>query len=312
MTAEPDARSDQQSIGEIDHYRLLEPLGQGGMGVVYRARDTKLGRLVALKVLPGEVQSDPVRRGRLMREARAAAAVHHPNLATLFELGEDQSSGASRLYLVMELVAGEELEDLLARGPLPPLRALDVAAQIAGGLEAAHRAGVVHRDLKPRNIKICPDGSVKLLDLGLAKMREADDLVETQAGLALGTVPYMPPEQCRGRAVDARADLFALGVVLQRMLTGLFPFPGGNLVEHLEAVEAGERWPVPEDLSPLAPSIDGLLERLLAAAPEDRPASAAAVRAELLALRGVLTGERSLPEDPTWFMPARDARRGRG
>src|SRR5690242_2465950 len=214
---------------QIAHYRITSKLGEGGMGAVFRATDTKLGREVAIKVLPAAFADDTGRMQRFEREAQVLASLNHPNIAAIY--------GIEQGAIVMELVEGEDL-----RGPIPVDAALGIARQIAGGLEAAHEKGIVHRDLKPANIRIASDGTVKLLDFGLAKASEATaaagsntqsptmSLAMTQAGMILGTAAYMSPEQARGKPVDKRADIWAFGVVLYEMLTGRQAFGGGETV----------------------------------------------------------------------------------
>jgi len=202
----------------VGPYRVVREVGRGGMGVVYEAEDTRLRRTVALKALPGEYARDPVRRERLTREARAAASLTHPSIATIFAL--DELDGA--LYLVSELVRGQTLRDELSQGALPPERLLPTLIELASGLAAAHAAGIVHRDFKPENVVRCPDGRVKILDFGLARMAASDTRL-TQTGTALGTPGYMPPEQLAGEDVDARTDVFAFGVVAWELATGSHP-----------------------------------------------------------------------------------------
>jgi len=214
-------------------YDVVAPLGSGGMGEVYRARDSRLDRDVALKVLPHEVASHPDRLARFEREARAVAALNHPNIVTVHSI---ESAGDTR-FITMELVKGQSLDQLVSQGPMPVERLLDIGIPLADALVAAHARGVVHRDLKPGNVMVTREGRVKVLDFGLAKMSDdAAALGATQAatvaapistaGQVVGTVPYMAPEQLRGEAVDARTDLFALGVVLYELATGLRPFQG--------------------------------------------------------------------------------------
>jgi serine/threonine protein kinase/Tol biopolymer transport system component len=236
-------------------YEILAPLGAGGMGEVYRAHDTKLGRTVALKILPDALASDPDRIARFDREAKVLASLHHPYIAVLF--GAEQSE--SRHFLVMELVEGETLEDRLrASGALPIPDALPIARQIAEALEAAHEKGIVHRDLKPANVKLTPDDTVKVLDFGLAKALSIEDTRSdsgaaglthsptltfagaTQAGMILGTAPYMSPEQAKGRAADKRSDVWAFGCVLYEMLAGRRAFEGDDVSEVLASVIKGE------------------------------------------------------------------------
>jgi len=219
-------------IGQtLSHYRVTAALGAGGMGEVYRATDTQLGRDAAIKVLPSEVAQDAERLARFEREARLLASLNHPNVAAIH--GLEKADG--KPFLVLELVEGEELKQRLERGAVPVDEALEIARQIAEGLEEAHERGIVHRDLKPANVKLTPDGKVKVLDFGLAKAWTADPTsgssgvlsesptlahTGTEAGVILGTAAYMAPEQARGRAVDRRADIWAFGVVLFEMLTG--------------------------------------------------------------------------------------------
>src|ERR1043166_1598201 len=209
-------------------YEVVSAIGAGGMGEVYRARDTRLGRDVAIKVLPDSFASDPDRLARFEREAQLLASLNHPNIATIHGLEERA--------LVMELVEGPTLADRIAEGPIAVDEALPIASQIAEALEAAHERGVIHRDLKPANIKLTPNGQVKVLDFGLAKLTEPGlgvrgsgfdgslsptlSVQATMAGVILGTAAYMSPEQARGKAVDRRADIWAFGCVLYEMLTG--------------------------------------------------------------------------------------------
>jgi serine/threonine-protein kinase len=216
----------------IAHYRITCKLGEGGMGEVWRATDTKLGRDVAIKVLPPALAQDAERMARFDREAKALAALNHPNIAQIHAI-EDRA-------LVMELVEGEMLH-----GPLPLETALNYAKQIADALEAAHEKGIIHRDLKPANIKVTPQGVVKVLDFGLAAIVQACGdpaasptltISPSRAGMILGTAAYMSPEQARGKAVDKRADIWAFGVVLYEMLTGEQLFPGETISDTLAAV----------------------------------------------------------------------------
>jgi Tol biopolymer transport system component len=228
----------------LSHYEILGPLGAGGMGEVYRARDTKLGREVAIKVLSQELASDEERLVRFEREAKLLASLNHPNIGAIY--GVDQVEDVC--FLALELVPGEDLAQRLANGPLPVKEALDVCRQIAEGLEAAHESGVVHRDLKPANVCITPDGAVKLLDFGLAKPIQpqtskegrssspSDSFVVTSEGMILGTPTYMSPEQARGKSVDKRADIWAFGCVLYECLTGKRAFGGESMTDVLAAI----------------------------------------------------------------------------
>jgi len=226
-------------------FEILAPLGKGGMGEVYRARDTKLGRDVAVKILPSELAADSERLARFRREAHLLASLNHPNIASIY--GLEDADG--KPFLVLELVDGEELSERLTRGAIPVEESLEIARQIAEALEEAHEHGIVHRDLKPANIKLTPDGKVKVLDFGLAKAYAADEAEATDesqsptmsarataAGLLLGTAAYMSPEQARGKPVDKRADIWAFGVVLLEMLTGKRLFTGETVSDTLASI----------------------------------------------------------------------------
>lgn len=265
-------------------YEITAPIGEGGMGQVYRATDTMLGRQVAIKILPDAFASDPERLARFEREAKTLAALNHPHIAAIYAI--EQSTGQHAL--VMELVEGEDLSQRIARGAIPIDDALLIAGQIAEALEAAHEQGIVHRDLKPANIKVRDDGTVKVLDFGLAKAMEpgaaggaagADHAVSqlatittpamTQAGTILGTAAYMSPEQAKGRTADRRSDVWAFGCVLYEMLTGRRAFPGDGVAETLAAVIRGEPdWAVLPAAAPA--SIARLLRRCLAKDPRQR------------------------------------------
>ena len=227
-------------------YSVTAKIGEGGMGEVYRARDTKLDRDVALKVLPEAFTQDPDRLARFEREAKVLASLNHPNIAAIYGLEEDEGTRA----LVLELVEGPTLADRIAKGPIPVDEALPIAKQIAEALEAAHEAGVIHRDLKPANIKVKDDGMVKVLDFGLAKALAGDkpgaDLSQsptvtatvggTREGVILGTAAYMSPEQARGKLLDRRTDIWSFGCVLYEILTGRSPFLGETLSDTIAKV----------------------------------------------------------------------------
>ncbi len=265
-------------VGQVlGRYRVTARIGAGGMGVVYRATDTELRRDVALKVLPVELMADPERRQRFQREARSAAAVTHANIATVYDVGEDDG----RTYIAMELVSGESLRQRLDRGALEVGAAADFAQAIGRGLAKAHAAGVLHRDLKPDNVMVDDDGTAKILDFGLAKIREdsPDGPVSvsaetathvTEEGRVLGTPGYMSPEQALGQPVDERTDVFSLGVVLYEMLAGQKPFSGTSSMEIIVATTRDE----PPRLSDLRPEIPGplveLIQSCLAKRPDER------------------------------------------
>jgi two-component system, LytTR family, response regulator len=221
----------------IAHYRVVSRLGEGGMGAVYLADDTRLGRRVALKVLPANVAGDPERMHRFVQEAKLASALTHPNVAYIYELGGE--NGGLR-FLAMEYVEGEPLSVRLGRGPLPFSELLSVGIQVADALDDAHSKGIVHRDIKPSNLMLTPRGYVKVLDFGLAKLEAPRTGQETQVmtstGVVMGTVAYMSPEQALGRDVDHRTDLFSLGVVLYEMATARLPFPGNTPSESMARI----------------------------------------------------------------------------
>ena len=267
-------------------FEILAPLGAGGMGEVYRARDTRLDRTVAIKVLPSELVDTPGRRvERFRQEARAIARITHPNICTLHDVGEDGSA----IFLVMEYVDGATLARRLEDGLLPLPLAMRIAIGIADALDFAHRHGVVHRDLKPANIMLTRD-SVKLLDFGLAKLREPDEQAPTNAteserlthvNTIAGTVPYMAPEQIEGRDVDARTDIFSFGVVLYEMVCGRRPFAGDSRASLMAAIVALEP-PKPTSLQPqVTAALERVIARCLAKDPDDRWQTARDLAAEL-------------------------------
>ncbi len=262
----------------ISHYKVLEKIGEGGMGEVYRATDTKLNRDVALKILPQQFASDTQRMGRFQREAEVLASLDHPNIGQIYGIEEAGKTKA----LVLQLIGGPTLAERIAQGSIPVEDALKIALQIAEGLEAAHEKGVIHRDLKPANIKITPEGQVKILDFGLAKALEGEtppgtDLSQsptltaaaTQQGVILGTAAYMSPEQARGEATDKKADVWAFGCVLFEMLTRQATFGGKTVSDVLAGVlRIDPEW---KSLPPnLHPRIRLLLERSLEKESKDR------------------------------------------
>jgi serine/threonine-protein kinase len=269
----------------LRQYVVIEQLGQGGMGVVWKARDTILDRYVALKVLPAEYVADSERRERLVREAKAASALNHPNIVTIYEINSDQDL----LYIAMEFVPGRTLASVLGRGPLALDDAIRYATQIAEGMDRAHRAGVIHRDLKPGNVIVAEDGLVKVLDFGLAKVAASEihlneDAVATsltRAGIAVGTLGYMSPEQTLGDAVDARSDVFAFGVMFYQMLTGVLPFGGSTQTEVLRNVHFSDPRPVDLTRRDVPQQILRIVDRSLSKNADDRYASMVDVAAAL-------------------------------
>ncbi len=282
-------------------YRLESRVGGGGMGEVYRARDTRLGRTVAIKVLLSHIASDEPARERFEREARVVAGLNHPHICTLHDIGVSRGPTAQRLvpYLVMEFLNGETLADRLAKGALPHQEVLDYAIQIASALDAAHRAGIVHRDLKPRNIMLTATGA-KLLDFGLAKASAASALEATLApgsdlttpGTIVGTVHYMAPEQLEGLPTDARTDLFAFGCVLYEMVSGTKAFEGRTGASLMTAIMAQEPTPLRELVPSVPDGVEDVIARCLAKSPDDRWPSAADLLEELRRIAGVMRSAR--------------------
>ena len=263
----------------LGQYEILGPLGVGGMGEVYRARDTSLRRDVAIKVLPELLTCDRLRLQRFEQEARAVAALNHPNILAVYQMGTHEGEP----YVVFELLQGETMWERLRRGPLPLRKVIDFGVQIAQGLAAAHEKGIVHRDLKPANLFLTNDGRVKILDFGLATMTEPDEaapdraptlMLHTQAGLVMGTAGYMSPEQVRGKKADARSDIFAFSAVLQEMLTGERTFQRPTSAETMTAILNEDAPPISE-LAPTAPvAVQKIIQRGLEKNPEQRFQSA--------------------------------------
>lgn len=247
---------------QLGRYRLTGHLGAGGMGTVYRAHDEQLDRVVALKFLPYILLAQPEARTRFLQEARAAAALEHPNVCSIHEIGETSDG---RPFIAMACYDGETLQQRLTRGALSAAEAKSIALQLARGLGAAHARGIIHRDVKPGNVMLLPDGSVRLLDFGIAKVMDA---TMTGPGVTPGTIAYMSPEQARGETVDARSDLWSLGVLLHEMLTGTRPFPGGNDRAVLQAIFHDQPASLPQLAH--APALAPIVERLLQKAPERR------------------------------------------
>jgi serine/threonine protein kinase len=256
----------------ILHYQVQQRLGAGGMGVVYKALDTRLKRAVALKFLPPDLGSDPGYRERFLREAMAASAIDHPNMGTVFAI-EDWGAGCQ--FIVMAYYDGETLRDRLMRGPLPPVQAIDIAIQAASGLAKAHERGIIHRDIKPSNLMVTRDGVVKIVDFGLARMADSENLTIT--GATVGTAAYMSPEQVVHGPMDQRTDLWSLGVVMHEMLRGERPFHGESAVSLLYSVVHHP----PDPLIGAPPSLAAVVERCLKKSAEERYPTAREMIADL-------------------------------
>ena len=258
-------------IGQtLAHYKILQKIGSGGMGDVYLAEDTKLDRKVALKVLPPELAESEERRARFQREAKAIAALDHPNIVHVYSVEEAEGIH----FITMQLVQGKTLTKLLPRSGFPLNKFFDLAIPLAGAVAAAHQEGIMHRDLKPDNVMVTDDGRVKVLDFGLAKPTarlvgaraesELPTVVKTQEGVIVGTLNYMSPEQAQGKTVDARSDIFSLGIVLYEMLTGTRPFGGESPAEVLSNIIKDTPASV-TDVNPLVPrDLAKLVKRCLA------------------------------------------------
>jgi eukaryotic-like serine/threonine-protein kinase len=283
---------------ELSHYRIVAEISRGGMGVVYRATDTRLNRDVALKVLPDELVHDADRRRRFVQEAQAASALEHPHIAVVHEV--DEAEGVT--FIAMELVRGEKLRDLMERRRLTPARALELATEIAQGLARTHETGIVHRDLKPANVMVTDEGHAKIIDFGLAKLIDPPSALAadtqtvarqaTDPGVVLGTVAYMSPEQASGDKVDHRTDVFSFGVLLFEMLAGKAPFGGRTSIDVLHAIL---NQPVPklesigDGISPEAgAAVQRLLDKCLAKDAGDRYQGMRDIVVDLRALRRLL------------------------
>jgi serine/threonine protein kinase len=281
-------------------YEIQSALGAGGMGEVYRARDPRLGRDVAIKVLPVAFSADPDRLRRFEQEARATGALNHPNILAIYDIG---ATAEQAPYIVSELLEGDTLRDRLSAGALPVRKALDYARQTAQGLAVAHAKGIVHRDLKPENLFVTKDGRIKILDFGLAKLTEADAVgaqqtslqttpAGTEPGLIMGTMGYMSPEQVRAQATDHRSDLFSFGAILYEMLSGKRAFKGETPADTMSAILNAEPPDLTETNRTIPPGVERIVRHCLEKSPDERFQSAKDIAFDLDALSG-LSGSTS-------------------
>src|ERR1700683_245931 len=277
---------------KLGPYEIVSLLGAGGMGEVYRARDSRLRREVAIKVLPQALSLDADRMRRFEQEALATAALNHPNILAVFDIGTSEGSP----YVVSELLEGETLRERLRSGALPVRKALDYSLQIANGLAAAHEKGIIHRDLKPENLFLTKDGRLKILDFGLAKLIQSEPSVQTslrtvthgtEAGMVLGTAGYMSPEQVRGIAVDARSDIFSFGAILYEMLSGKRAFHGDTAADTMTAILKEDPPDLTETNRNISPALERIVQHCLEKNPEARFHSASDIAFDLEHLSGI-------------------------
>jgi len=300
-------------------YEVVSLIGAGGMGEVYRARDTRLDRTVAIKILPSTVAANPERRARFEREAKTIAGLNHAHICTLHDVGDHEGS----IFLVLEHVAGESLAERLRQGPLPVERAVAVAVEIADALAAAHRQGVIHRDLKPANVMVAPEGHVKVLDFGLAKHVGApfdlgpdaatvtapfEEVGLTRQGVVVGTVSYLSPEQVEGTTPDGRSDIFSVGAVLYELLTGRRAFQGDSPISTMSAILRDTPVRAGEVRADVPPGLEAIVNRCLEKNRDARYASAAELHEDLVACQSQLAGQRlavrALLQNPRFAIPA--------
>ena len=288
-------------------YKIIEQLGAGGMGEVYLGEDTRLGRKVAIKVLPEEYASDPERLARFEQEARAAAALNHPHIAVVHDVGSETSDdGTITHFMVQEYLEGQSLRERLEKGALPLDKALDLATEVGEALIAAHKAGIIHRDLKPDNIFVTEEGHAKVLDFGLAKLTEmaaptgtsasmSPTMLGTVAGQVMGTAGYMAPEQINGEEIDHRADLFAFGAVFYEMVTGRRAFVGDNIHETLSRIISKQPAPLHEARDDLPAKLGWIIDKALAKDVSRRYQSAAGISGDLAQLQDDIAAGVAVP-----------------
>jgi serine/threonine protein kinase len=295
----------------ISHYQIVSQIGSGGMGEVYRAIDTRLNREVAIKVLPSDFAKDEDRLQRFEQEAKATSALNQPNILTVYDIGEHNGSP----FIVSELLEGGELRDRLNEGPIPIRKVIEYTSQIVSGLSAAHERGIIHRDLKPENLFITKDERLKILDFGLAKLREqksdpsgSEDATRkaiTSPGVVMGTVGYMSPEQVRGHTTDHRSDIFSFGVILYEMITGKRAFQHETMAETMSAILKEEPPEITDSNPNISPSLERITRRCLEKQPEHRFQSTADLRFALEALSSQTGSSREFPPAPSSLLPSK-------